>query len=841
MTNDTTLYTLSTCTSRYDKDLTLVQMTWGELAERLSRSVETSETLEQYNHMTHEERGNVKDVGGFVGGEVRPDKEGKRRRVRYAVAERQLLTIDIDKVTSSGFWAWWRDRWRYRSLIHSTHSSTEHAWRLRLVVPLSRPVNAVEYEAVGRTICQPYIEEVDGSTYEMERLMYWPSHPADETPIYEVKGGEVLDVDQILNVAGRDPAGWAYGSTEERQARIDAKDYEGVELPDPRTKAGWIGAWCAVHDIDAVMSMLGDTYAPAGKRYKYLAGNGAPGVTVRDDRQYCYSHHSDDPISVGGHAVNSFDLYRVVRYGHLDTDTSQRIEARKSYQAMIEHCMEDEAVNAESDRRYCERVSAFDDETQHRMANSGQTVTTTMTKEDRDAETKRIRETMPEGTLKDKAERLVCSQPLLLHVMREDSNLASVKSDQFAGKWVVTGAVPWDRAGEQSDEWSDGDEAGLRNYLESKWQIKGVTKDRVQTAWTEVMNAPGRQVHAIRDYLDGLEWDGVERLDYLMERALEVPPSDLHRAMVRKTLVAAVARIYEPGYKFDQILVMQGEQGIGKSTLLQIIGRGYVNESMSFDAKSKELMEQLNAVWLVEFSELEGMARSEVTTMKSFLSRRNDTYRPAYGRFTVTKPRQCVFFGSTNESQFLRDQTGNRRFWVLPCKRVGKLGWTDYMRKLSKDPHEVEQIWAEAKERYMAGEPLYLDSDMSTQLADDQEQYLQVDEWEGIIEAYLEQEIPCPATWNAMSTDKRRDYIQQTLPEEMRPNEPTYKRQTVTAVEILNEAIGNANWRKEIRQCSMRIGSIMEKICRSTGEWEKSGMKRFSGYDKQRYWGRVQK
>ena len=835
---DDTIYIISTAKSRFDTDYSVERLTWEELSDRLSKSVETAETLEEYNRMLPDERGAIKDVGGFVGGEVRPDPSGKRRRVRGSVQERQLLTLDIDHATAKGFFAWWEGVWRYRSLYYSTHSSQQYYARLRLVVPLSRPVTAVEYEAIGRMVCKPFITDVDESTYQMERLMYYPSHPSDEPPLYELREGAVLDVDELLELMGEqatNPGAWAYATPEARQARLDAKDFEG-NLPDPRSKRGIIGAWCRAYSVTAVMdTLLSDVYARAGKRYRYLKGNGAPGVTVSQDEQYIYSHHSDDPAA-NRHAVNSYDLVRIHRYGHLDStdDKRQRSTTRPSYTAMAEYAMSDERVRSELAEEQARDLDAFD------VEEDGAPFSSTPERvEELVDERKRILEMIPEGAI-TKTGDIVCDATTLGIILSSDSRLEPIRNDQFANRWIVTGTLPWERNATTSEQWADSDDAGLRDYLTRSWHLKGVTKDKVADAITVELNRKDRQVHPIRDYLDALEWDGTERLDTLMEVIFGVPAKPIYRAMVRKTLTAAVARIYDPGVKFDQILVFRGAQGIGKSTLLKVLSRGYYNESLSFDAAPKDLMEQLRNKWLVEFSELEGLSRADASTFKSFLSRQTDTYRPSYGRHTVDYPRQCVFFGSTNEDQFLRDATGNRRFWVLPCTRTKAQGWSPRLTELYRDPSGIDQVWAEARERYLAGEELYLDSSMVAEMAVDQEDYELEDPAIGVIAEFLDRPILYPVDWDKLDPDDRREWLSSHVAPEMQPNLPTTLRRTITTVEILNECYGNRRWREDIRYKSQQLGNLMDKICEAGG-WRRTDKRwRFAHYGRQRYWERVQ-
>ncbi len=178
------------------------------------------------------------------------------------------------------------------------------------------------------------------------------------------------------------------------------------------------------------------------------------------------------------------------------------------------------------------------------------------------------------------------------------------------------------------------------------------------------------------------------------------------RAATRKPFVAAVARIYHPGTKFDNVPILDGPQGIGKSTLYYNLGGDYFSDSLSLtDMKDKAGAEKLQGFWILELGELAGMKKVDVETVKSFISRTDDDYRPSYGKVVESHPRQCIIVGSTNsETGFLRDITGNRRFWPIHVTGNSvKKSW-DMTRQ------DIDQLWAEAKYLYEHGEKLFLES-----------------------------------------------------------------------------------------------------------------------------------
>src|SRR5690606_2790431 len=256
---------------------------------------------------------------------------------------------------------------------------------------------------------------------------------------------------------------------------------------------------------------------------------------------------------------------------------------------------------------------------------------------------------------------------------------------------------PWDPRKERR-QWTDVDDAGLRHYLERVYGITG--KDRIFDALS--LCAHKNRINDVKDYLTSLKWDGVKRLDTLLIDYLGAEDNVYTRAVIRKSLAAAVARVMTPGCKYDYVPILVGPQGIGKSTFLRLLGKDWYSDSLQ-TFEGKEASEMIQGVWINELGELSGLSRAEINAVKQFLSRTEDIFREPYGRRTNRYPRRCVFFGTTNEDEFLRDRTGNRRFWPVV------VGVQEPKKNVFRDlPEEVDQIWAEAFLAWQLGEPLYL-------------------------------------------------------------------------------------------------------------------------------------
>jgi predicted P-loop ATPase len=268
------------------------------------------------------------------------------------------------------------------------------------------------------------------------------------------------------------------------------------------------------------------------------------------------------------------------------------------------------------------------------------------------------------------------------------------------------------------------------------------------------------------------------------------------------------------------MLTLRGAQGLGKSSFIGLLGMNWFSDTLT-TVQGKEAYEQLQGVWIMEMGELAGLRKAEVEATKLFLSKRTDRFRPAYGRRTQEFPRQCIFIGSTNETQFLRDSTGNRRFWVVDTPNEPP---KDFWKELT--PETVSRIWAEAVALYHKGEPLYLSKEMEAVAREVQETYEEENPRAGIVAEYLDRLLP--AGWEEMDLYSRRAWLESDAV-------GTINRSTVCILEIWAEAL-NGNPDKLDRYAIKEIGDIMTGL----PEWKRSGNKRTTirPYGRQRYYER---
>ncbi len=335
----------------------------------------------------------------------------------------------------------------------------------------------------------------------------------------------------------------------------------------------------------------------------------------------------------------------------------------------------------------------------------------------------------------------------LLLILRNDEYLKNIVFNELADGMEIVGEVPWQHP---SRFWRDADDAQIICYIDEKYGH--FSKETYLTAITKV--ADDRSYHPIKQYFDALpEWDEIPRVDTLLIDYFGASDNEYVRAVMRKTLCAAYKRVYHPALKFDSVLCLNTKQGTGKSTLIAKLGMDWFNDSLSVsDMNDKTAAEKLQGYWILEIGELAGMKKADVDKVKAFISRQDDKYRASFGRRVTSHPRQCIFFATTNsENGFLRDVTGNRRFWVVKATGEGRKKAWDLTQE------EVDQIWAEVKVLANKDEPLYLSYKLEELAQSEQNEAMEQDEREGLVIEYLDKKLP--VEWPTMSLEERRAFL----------------------------------------------------------------------------------
>ena len=766
---------LATGHSRMSKKWRNRHWQWSELLQRCSETQRTNETAAEYAKMSREEQSNVKDVGGFVGGYL---SGGVRKNTN--VLYRSVATLDIDYGTLN-VWEDFQMAFGFAAMLYSTHKHSEKTPRYRLVFPLSRQVTPAEYEPLCRKIAAEIgIDLFDDTTYELPRLFYWPSTSKDADYVFEYQDGPACNVDQILAqyVDYRDVSAWPVSSREG-----DVLAHEIKKAGDPTEKPGLIGAFCRAYSIeDVIERFLSDYYEPTGAdgRYTYKLGSVAGGLVCYEGK-FAFSHHETDPAS--RQLCNAFDLCRIHLYGAKDEGSRALDITRKpSYLAMTEFASQDRNVKLILSRDKQQAVA--DDFADVELP------------EDYSDEWK--------GDLEySKSGKLQCTIGNIILILENDPALRGhIVHDLFAGFDGVVGGLPWNK---KATQWTDSDDANLRVWLETNYGLTG--KEKIADALTAVLTR--HSYHPIRDYLNGLTWDGTPRLERLIIDYIGAEDTELNRVMTRKHFTAAVTRVFKPGCKYDYCLVMTGPEGAGKSTLLNKMGGQWFNDSIT-TTEGKEGMDQLRRAWIIEMGELASIKRSDVESIKAYLSKRVDIYRAAYARRTAEHPRQCIFCGTTNEALFLKGDNGNRRFWVIavdPTLRKYS-AWQDAIDR------DRDQLWAEAMHYYQQGEKLYLDDRLEAQAKQRQAEYNDDhdDPLADMLLNFLDTKLP--ADWETYDLNRRRAWWRDPDPLNA---DGTETRTRVSAVEFICERMGRDMADKEFKYLARKVSNLIKAL----PNWEK--------------------
>lgn len=379
--------------------------------------------------------------------------------------------------------------------------------------------------------------------------------------------------------------------------------------------------------------------------------------------------------------------------------------------------------------------------------------------------------------------------------------------DAFGNTEVIRKPLPWrnrERPNRSYEPWLSEDDDRRDHWFAKTYTIKSAVT--IKKAFTEVTRR--NRFHPIKAYIERSEWDGVKRAERVFIDYLGADDAHYVKSVTRKMLLAAVKRLYEPGCKFDHMLVLVGPQGAGKSSLLAKLGREWFSDSLR-TFENKEAGEHLQSGWIFEIGELSAMKRSEVEEVKAFLSKTEDRYRVAYDRQVSEFPRKCVFFGTTNTRDFLRDATGNRRFWPVEVDplRAQKSHWEHFT------DFEVGQVWAEVLTWLKAGESLELDHLARMEAERQQAAHMESDSRDGIIQEWLETPIE----------------------DEWATEPPEQLRQRVCAAQIWAECLHNRN---AIRPWEAK--EICDIMRRMPGWRELSGRIRVPGYGKQTTFERIE-
>lgn len=771
--------------SRKSEEWRTVPMSWKFFRDKLRAPYGIDMTREEYDLLPAKMKANVKDVGGYMGGAL-----AGNRRISSDVTNRVLITLDAD-FADSDFPLRCRETFQFEYVIHSTLSHTKDNPRYRLIVPLTDTVDHGQYYAIARKIASLVnIEVFDSTTFDINRFMYWTAQLRDEKMFFEHNNTySMLVPSYILGMYDnyRNEEEWAYKNEEAKRIKLGASTQQ-----DPRDKKGVIGAFCRAYTMhEAIAEFLPHLYLREGDRYTYKDSTSIGGVVVYDNL-FAYSHHSSSPTS--NRQCNAYDFVRLSLF--------QKCSDKESHKKMMNLLSTYDKFKDE----YAEAVlvGAYDD------FNIDDADVNKTSKEDR--------LWMKELDL-DKSGKPLSSSNNILRIFKNDKRLLNKFTfNEFDSRIYVKKGVPW-RTIKRMEPIADADDAGLRLYIENVYGISA----KLKVSDVKVISAMKNPFHPVKAYLGGLNWDGVRRIDTLLIDYFGAEDNIYTREAIRKPLVAAVARIYEPGTKFDTMTIFVGKQGTYKSTFIKRLGGEFFSDSIT-NVTTKEALEELNKAWIVEMAELSGLRKAEVQSVKHFLSKQEDSFRMSYGHYAETYKRHSVIFGTTNDDDFLTDPTGNRRF--LPVKvrqQYAKYNlYTHFTQEI------IDQVWAEAIHLYQAGETLVLSKEASYIAEGKQEEHTVVDERVGLVSKLLDMKLP--KNWERMQLLDRIIYYQDGI-----EAKDAIPRQEVCIAEIWCEMLGQK--REEMLPFKTRgLNSIMKSI---KGWTLITSTKDFPIHGKQRYYTKI--
>ena len=634
-------------------------------------------------------------------------------RKKTAVRSRGALTLDVD-YPGEAFRRRVADM-PYASIIHTTYSSTEDEPRYRLIVPLSRKVSPDEYHAAAAALMHDLgKEQFDPGSTQAERYMFKPSESAKGRFWYNVQEGPLADVEGLL----------ASFETDLSALPIPKA---GRTKRDPFAIEGTIGAFNrAYEDFADLIQEYQLPYEDAGSdRWQLVGASAAAGMGLCAPG-LVFSHHANDPAY--GQTCSAFDLVRLHMFGELDEKAKPGTPVNKlpSTLAMQEVATQDlrvvtELVGAD----FAADMSAVADD----VDNDSKPKKPSTTSDWRVGLQRNTRtgEPIDNGSNWD---LIVANDPSFAGLLYNELNMA-IETDKD---------LPWRKVGDRPTfDQSDRELLYLHIEREYGFRTTDVYLNKRVTA-----KAQKRRINPIKDYLDTLEWDGKPRLEGCLPGVKETP---FTRLVARKSMVAAVARAYEPGCKWDHMLVLFGPEGLGKSYWIDKISRGH---SISLGRiQDKDTLVTMQRAWIMTSDEGHSLRKADFDAQKEFLTRTVDVFRAPYEREAMAHPRHCVIWGTTNDEVFLRRQEGNRRFLIVQCEDK-----VDF--DLLTDEY-VDQVWAEARHLYLAGEQLWLSEEESALAADAREAFTEEDVNVGLIGKYLDTLVP--SDWDTTTPEDRQMWL----------------------------------------------------------------------------------
>lgn len=663
-----------------------------------------------------------------------PGELKNHHRKSMNIINRSVLTLDLDGAQEGGFEALCGSLSGFYYFWHTTYSHSEEKPSYRFLVPLAEPVTPGQYgDLVRQIIAANPKASIDVASAKPAQIMFTPACKDPFSYDYGVHEGSLVNGAQwLVSVNG--------GESVVPLGRLDKKG-EPAEAP------GIVGQFNRAYpNLDELIAVFELPYELDGAsgRYRYTGSSATatPGMRELDERPgLYYSWHAHDPAA--GYAQNAFDLVRIHKFGHLDTEYKGPVNRAPSYTACRDFLDTHKGFNKRAAAQAYETVvSSLSDQ-----ENGGAERTTPARETHTNVEvltTEEIDNTQWVSQLEvdRKTGKFVDSLSNLTLIFDNDPKMKGVGWCERGEYFTDADPHNWPNT-KQSPKLTENQKVLLRNRYEKVYGL------RVQPERLVQIFAERKEVNSfdpVRVYLESLHWDGNKRMETCLPG---VEDTEYNRMVARKVLLAAVARTFEPGVKVDEALILVGPEGTGKSSWIKEMSKGFSVEFQNIE--SKDTVQILSETWIAMAEESEVVAKSDFNRLKSFLTQNSDTYRVPYAVEPETRLRRWVVWGSTNDMELLRERDGNRRFLMVECVRPRDF---DLLT-----PGHVDQIWAEAVHAYLMGESHVMNSYERELARSAREQHIHSDALTESIAEHLR--LPITSDWHEKKPETLRSIVGQ--------------------------------------------------------------------------------
>ena len=723
-----------------------------------------------------------KDCGAYMAGKATSTSR-KGSRVEY----RSMVTLDADnaepdlpaRVEGLGLTA----------LVHSTYSHTTDNPRYRVIIPLMGPgLTEEEYPRAARGLMEALgKEQFDPTCDQAKRIMFWPSASSpDQYEVYSYDA-ETATAQGLLHRFG------GFSATPEHKRGPKCDPYQ---LP------GVVGAFNRLYDMARAVEEFNLPYEQVGEnRWHYIHADSVAGVCVYPDG-YVYSNHASDPA--GGRALCMFDLVAMHKFGDADKKADTPLNVAPKDRPSIQKAMQE----------FVELADVKKEMMGLNIESSG--------KDGQEDWVSKLRIHPKTGKTLDDAYNwrlLMKHDPVLSGLAYNQMSLATITRRDFPWRKVTAG---------KDDQLTEGDREEISDHLECTYNMRYPSERRLNGSINKV--AQKNVFHPVEEYLEGLQWDGVSRIETWLPGA----QNKYTQSVARLVAVQAVARVLDPGVKVDNCLILSGGEGLGKTRFIETMSRGWHTQLGPIEGSAlRDTIMHMTKSWITISDEGVAMKKADADALKQFITLTHDNVRLPYARETVELPRRQVIWGTTNNVVFLRAQEGNRRFLVVQVTE--KLDFNKYTDEyVGQVWAEAVHIWKESRAKYgVRNNPdLYLSDEDEAVAKVVREAATEEDPMVGRIQNYLE--MPIPDNWERMPVEERINHLR--LYEAGLVKSGTHRIERVCTLEIWSVVLGNLRG-KPSRVDSLEIAEALRKV----PGWESSGAKRarFRVFGQQRYFSRV--